>query len=167
MWRAASALSEAFVRDLLPHEGETRGAAYVMNVPSAYAPAGGLGGKPLFAFALKNALAVRGGLGTPSVVAVNHLWLLDGCHFHTRVEASSQGRFRLRTREGGYFSFHGPDADAVYAPDGRTVRPAVLEKPWGQVRVESREAIEVKINLADGDRVMVYDAGEIEVVLDR
>ncbi|MDA0745365.1 MAG: glycosyltransferase family 39 protein [bacterium] len=166
-WREASAVSEGVVQDVLSALSGTEQTTYLMNVPSAYSPPGSLGGKPLFAFALPNALAIRGGVsGAKTPVVVNHLWLQHHLDFRTEVSRFSHDQFRLLVTHGGFFSFHNPGDDAVYAQDGKTVQAVELARPWGQIDVHNRNEIEVRLNMKEGDRVLIYDEGRVrEVVL--
>lgn len=160
LWRRTSTLSEAFIREMRPHVQEAGGTVYAVNVPSACSLPGSLGEKPLFAFALVPALGVPAG----RVVAVNYLWLLDEKGARSEVTHLGPGRFRVTIQEGGFFSFHGPDAGLIYARDGRTVLEKTVERPWGRLEVTSRIAIEAAIDLAEGDRVVVYDEGKVKLV---
>ena len=58
-WRETSQMSENAIANLMPHARATTGTLFVCNVPSAWTPPNAFSGKPLFAYALKNALAMR------------------------------------------------------------------------------------------------------------
>lgn len=163
-WRETSALSEEFILDLLPYINTSKTPFFLINLPSAYTPGGSLGGKPMFAFALTNAVSLRLGEEVIPPVVVNHLWLLNRSNFSSRFEKIDGGRFRITVKKGGYFSFHGLDAEKVYAPDGRKVLKTKLKKPWGQVLVKSREEIELNLDLSEGAKVIIYNEGRIEEV---
>ena len=146
-WRDASDLSERVIAQVLPHAQATEGRLFVMHTPSAWTPAGSLSGKPLFAFALRNALTMRAEKQfVADVVMVNHVWL-TGELFRPKI-GKGVGRFDATIETGGFFSFHGAGA-------GRTF-PFELEKPWGALRAISSDSISVRLDPQEDDRVIVF-----------
>jgi len=158
-WREASRLSDGFVQELRPLVDRAPGRVYVLNVPAAYDPPGGLGGKPLFAFGLGVALEMqtpgRKAAGVP--VVANHVWVHDTESLRPTVEAAGHDHYRLSVSGGGYFSFHGPGTGSLYSRDGRSVLPGRLETPWGWMQVESKRRLELRIDLSEDDQVLAYD----------
>jgi hypothetical protein len=150
-WREASVLSEKFVEDLLPYAQQTKGRLFVLNTPSAWTPARSVSGKPLFAFALKNAVSMASPKRiTANVVMANHAWLTGP---KMRSDVRGEGDlYHMQMVEGGYFSFHGDG-------EGWTL-PFELTREWGTIAVASKEAMSVEIHLKDEDRVVYFD-GEV------
>lgn len=159
-WREASVLSENVLNTLAPLAKEDRGTLYVLNVPSALSPPGSLGEIPLYAFGLRNALAVRTGVET-SVVAVNHCWLTDPRGFETGVTRLGPKHWRIDVRNGGHFSAHGQaDAGSLYRAGGK-LRPAVIRKPWGESRYHGPRQAEFVLETGRHDRVVIFERGGI------
>lgn len=159
-WREASVLSENVLNTLAPLAKEDRGTLYVLNVPSALSPPGSLGEIPLYAFGLRNALAVRTGVETP-VVAVNHCWLTDPRGFETGVTRLGPKHWRIDVRNGGHFSAHGQaDAGSLYRAGGK-LRPAVIRKPWGESRYHGPRQAEFVLETGRHDRVVIFERGGI------
>ena len=158
-WREASVLSERVLDTLAPLAKESRGTLYVLNVPSALSPSGSLGGIPLYAFGLHNALAVRSGSEAP-VVAVNHCWLTDPSGFETEVTRLGPTHWRIDISKGGYFSAHGQaDAGSLYGANGKQLRPGVIRKPWGESRFLGPNQAEFMIKTGADDGVVIFDRG--------
>jgi len=147
-WRDASVLSEQFVSDVLPYAKTTQGRLFVVNTPSAWTPKSSLSGKPLFAFALRNAVAMRSPTDvTAEIIMVNHIWLTDE---HVQCEVKRQGPLLdLEISNGGYFSFHGNG-------EGQTP-PFGLDFEWGKMQVLSERRIQVELSLLETDRVVYFD----------
>ena len=153
-WQKASALSEAFVADMMPYAQATSGRLYVLNVPSAFTPDGSFGGKPLFAFALKNALAMRSDIPlTCQTIMVNHVWLTG--EFNGRVTELEPGRYGLKIQQGGFFSFHDGQ---VYVP------PLTMAREWGSLQVVAEDSMVVDLPLEAEDRVVVYTGEGMQVL---
>lgn len=152
-WRATSEISETFVGKLMPYAQETSGKLFVLNVPAAWTPDGSLSGKPLFAYALKNALTMRTSKALVSeLVVVNHVWL-TGDDFRCEVEQTAGG-FNLGIEHGGFFAFFGNNK-------GKEL-PFVLDHSWGQVATHRSGSLSVIVNTRQGDCVVVYDYGEFQ-----
>lgn len=150
-WQATSKISEGVVAGLMPHAQETSGRLFVLNVPSAWTPDGSLGGKPVFAYALKNALTMRASKPLPSeLVVVNHVWL-TGSGFQCEVEPEDGG-FELAIGRGGFFSFFGK-SEGWELP---------IDQSWGHVVARGIDSLSVVLNTRLGDRVVVYDRGEFQ-----
>ncbi|MBT3604348.1 MAG: hypothetical protein HN521_14925 [Candidatus Latescibacteria bacterium] len=147
LWRETSQLSETFVAEVLPYAQNTDGRLFVLNTPSALTPEHSLSGKPLFAFALENALLMRSKEPVlADVVMVNHIWLM-GQSTTCKVERDGN-LFRLVMVDGGYFSFH----------NGQALNPPFeLDRDWGTVRVLSRYILSVDIDVQQDDRVVFFD----------
>lgn len=146
-WREASQLSESFVAKVLPYAQNTKGRLFVLNTPSAWTPEHSLSGKPLFAFALNNALLMRTREPVRAeVVMVNHIWL-EGENTVCKVERDGR-LYQLEISEGGYFSFH----------DGKALDPPFrVNRNWGTLDVVSRYKLSVEIDLQLDDRVVFFD----------
>ena len=152
-WQRTSEISETFVAELMPHAQETSGKLFVLNVPAAWTPDGSLSGKPLFAYALKNALAMRASVSLSSeLVVVNHVWL-TGSGFHCQVQPTV-GRVVLTIDSGGFFSFYGKG-------EGK-IPPFTIDYPWGQVMAHRQDSLSVVLKQKSGDRVVVYNRGEFQ-----
>ena len=149
-WREASKMSERAIADLMPHAQSTTGTLFACNVPAAWTPKGAFSGKPLFAYALKNALAMRSSQPLRAQIEmVNHVWLTGD--FECRVHRTSAG-FDLAIAEGGFFSFHGKGQGQI--------PPFAIAHPWGALTVHALDSLSVALNVQPGDRIVIYDKGE-------
>ncbi len=152
LWREASQKSENAIAKLMPHARATTGTLFVCNVPSAWTPSGAFSGKPLFAYALKNALAMRSPQPLQAgIVMVNHVWLTDD--FACRIHRTNAG-FDLAIEKGGFFSFHNKGR-------GQTP-PFEIAQMWGRVAVHATDSLSVALNMQPEDRVVIYNKGEFE-----
>ncbi len=152
LWREASQMSENAIANLMPHARATTGTLFVCNVPSAWTPSGAFSGKPLFAYALPNALAMRSPQPLQAEIAmVNHVWLTGD--FAYRIHRTNTG-FDLAIEKGGFFSFHGKGR-------GQTP-PFAIDQMWGRVTVHATDSLSVALNMQPGDRVVIYNKGEFE-----
>ncbi len=151
-WRVTSKMSENALANLMPDAQETTGKLFVCNVPSAWTPKGAFSGKPLFAYALKNALALRSSRTVRAeIVMVNHVWLTGD--FHCRVHRTDKG-FDLAIERGGFFSFYGT---------GRGQSPPfALDQVWGRVTVHARDSLSVALKVQPGDCAVIYNEGEFQ-----
>jgi len=151
-WRDASRMSEKFVADVLPFAQVTKGRLFVLNTPSAWTPKTSLSGKPLFAFALKNAVSMRSSKPIRAdVVMANHVWLTGPS---MRCEVLREGRlFHLKMVNGGYFSFHGGGEGLI--------PPFHLNRKWGAVSSVSRDVMSVALALGKEDRVVYFDGDRV------
>ena len=151
-WREASQMSENAIANLMPHAQTTTGTLFVCNVPSAWTPPGTFSGKPLFAYALKNALAMRSSQPLQAEIAmVNHVWLTD--NFACRIHRTNTG-FDLAIEKGGFFSFHSKGR-------GQTP-PFSIDQTWGRVTAYTTDSLSVALNMQPEDRVIIYNKGEFE-----
>ena len=151
-WRDASQMSENAIANLMPHARATTGALFVCNVPSAWTPSGAFSGKPLFAYALKNALAMRSSQTLQTeITMVNHVWLTGD--FACRIHRTNTG-FDLAIAKGGFFSFHSKGR-------GQTPPFEIVQK-WGRVAVHATDSLSIALNIQPEDRVVIYDKGEFE-----
>ena len=151
-WREASQMSENAIANLMPHAQTTTGTLFVCNVPSAWTPPGAFSGKPLFAYALKNALAMRSSQPLQAEIAmVNHVWLTD--NFACRIHRTNTG-FDLAIKKGGFFSFHSKGR-------GQTP-PFSIDQTWGRVTAYTTDSLSVALNMQPEDRVIIYNKGEFE-----
>ena len=151
-WREASKMSEGAIANLMPHARATAGKLFVCNVPAAWTPKGAFSGKPLFAYALNNALAMRASQPLRAQIEmVNHVWLTGD--FECRVHRTSAG-FDLAIAKGGFFSFHGKG-------QGQSP-PFAIAHPWGTLAVHALDSLSVSLNVQPGDRVVIYNKGEFE-----
>lgn len=146
-WRQASKMSEHVLADLMPHAQRTTSTLFACNVPAAWTPKGAFSGKPLFAYALKNALALRSAQPLHAQIEmVNHVWLTGD--FESRVHRTNAG-FDLAIAKGGFFSFHGKG-------QGQTP-PFAIVHPWGTLTVHALDSLSVSLNAQPGDRVVIYN----------
>ena len=152
LWREASQMSENAIANLMPHARATTGTLFVCNVPSAWTPSGAFSGKPLFAYALPNALAMRSPQPLqPEIAMVNHVWLTDD--FAYRIHRTNTG-FDLAIEKGGFFSFHS---------EGRGQTPPFeIVQTWGSVTVHATDSLSIALNIQPGDHVIIYNKGEFE-----
>ncbi len=152
LWREASQMSENAIANLMPHARATTGTLFVCNVPSAWTPSGAFSGKPLFAYALKNALAMRSPQPLQAeITMVNHVWLTGD--FACRIHRTNTG-FDLAIAKGGFFSFHS---------EGRgQTPPFAINQMWGRVAVHATDSLSVALNIQPGDRVVIYKKDEFE-----
>lgn len=152
LWREASQMSENAIANLMPHAQATTGTLFVCNVPSAWTPPSAFSGKPLFAYALKNALAMRSSQPLQAKIAmVNHVWLTDD--FAYRIHRTNTG-FDLAIAKGGFFSFHSKG-------QGQTP-PFEIVQMWGRVAVHATDSLSIALNMQPEDRVVIYNKGEFE-----
>jgi len=152
IWRDASRLSEGVVADVLPYAQTTHGRLFVLNTPSAWTSPNSVSGKPLFAFALKNAVSMRALKPIPAdIVMVNHVWLTGelACDV-TRTD----NLFRVEIADGGYFSFHG--GGEVWQS------PFRWDREWGVLDVLSNTVLFAVIDLKQGDRVVFFDGHQVK-----
>ena len=155
LWREASVLSESFVADVVPHAQKTNGRLFVLNVPSAWTSEKSLSGKPILAYALKNAVDMRS--STPidaDVVMVNHVWML-GKNTVCDVVRDEQ-IFQMGIQAGGHFSFHGGGEGLV--------PPFEMERHWGRLDVASPASLLAEIELQEDDRVVFFDGTRVHLV---
>ena len=151
-WREASQMSENAITNLMPHARATTGTLFVCNVPSAWTPPDAFSGKPLFAYALKNALAMRSYQPLRAEIAmVNHIWLTGD--FACRIHRTNTG-FDLAIAKGGFFSFHSKGQGQI--------PPFVYDQLWGRVMVHATDSLSVALNVQPGDRVVIYNKDEFE-----
>ncbi len=151
-WRDASQMSENTIANLMPHAQTTTGTLFVCNVPSAWTPPGAFSGKPLFAYALKNALAMRSPQPLQAEIAmVNHVWLTGD--FACRIHRTNTG-FDLAIAKGGFFSFHSKGR-------GQTP-PFSIDQTWGRVTAYTTDSLSVALNMQPEDRVIIYNKGEFK-----
>lgn len=151
-WRETSQMSENTIANLIPHARATTGTLFVCNVPSAWTPPGAFSGKPLFAYALKNALAMRSPQPLQAeITMVNHVWLTGD--FACRIHRTNTG-FDLAIAKGGFFSFHSKGR-------GQTP-PFEIHQTWGRVAVHATDSLSVALNMQPEDRVVIYNKGEFE-----
>ncbi len=151
-WREASKMSEHALANLMPYAQKTTGKLFVCNVPAAWTPKGGFSGKPLFAYALKNALAMRSSQPLHAEIEmVNHVWLTGD--FHCRVHRTNTG-FDLAIEKGGFFSFHGKG-------QGQTP-PFAIDQSRGALTVHALDSLSVALNVQPGDGVVIYNKGKFE-----
>jgi hypothetical protein len=152
IWRDASRVSEGFVADVLPYAQTTHGRLFVLNTPSAWTPPKSIGGKPLFAFALKNAVSMRSAQPiSADIVMVNHVWLTGDM---TCVVEPQENLFQIQIVDGGYFSFHG-GKEALQPP-------FLLEQEWGHLNVLSEYLMSVMIDLKFDDRIVFFDGERLK-----
>ncbi len=151
-WRETSQMSENAIANLMPHARATTGMLFVCNVPSAWTPSGAFSGKPLFAYALKNALAMRSPQPLQAEIAmVNHVWLTGD--FAYRIHRTNTG-FDLAIEKGGFFSFHS---------EGRgQTPPFAINQMWGRMAVHATDSLSIALNMQPGDRVVIYNKGKFE-----
>lgn len=152
LWRDASRVSEGFVADVLPYAQTTHGRLFVLNTPSAWTPPKSIGGKPLFAFALKNAVSMRSLKPIPAkIVMVNHVWLTGElmCEVVRKDHA-----FQVEIADGGYFSFHG--GGEGWQP------PLRWDREWGALDVWSDTVLSAVIDLKQDDRIVFFDGKEVK-----
>lgn len=151
-WREASQMSENAIANLMPHARATTGTLFVCNVPSAWTPPGAFSGKPLFAYALKNALAMRSSQPLQAeITMVNHVWLTGD--FACRIHRTNTG-FDLAIAKGGFFSFHSKGR-------GQTP-PFEIVQMWGRVAIHATDSLSVALNMQPEDRVVIYNKGKFE-----
>ena len=151
-WREASQISENAIAKLMPHARATTGTLFVCNVPSAWTPSGAFSGKPLFAYALQNALTMRSPQSLQAKIAmVNHVWLTGD--FAYRIHRTNTG-FDLAIEKGGFFSFHSKG-------QGQTP-PFTIDQMWGRVTVHATDSLSIALNMQPEDRVVIYNKGEFE-----
>ena len=151
-WRDASQISENTIVNLMPHARTATGTLFVCNVPSAWTPSGAFSGKPLFAYALKNAIAMRSPQPLQAeIVMVNHVWLTGD--FAYRIHRTNTG-FDLAIEKGGFFSFHSKG-------QGQTP-PFAIDQMWGRVTVHATDSLSVALNMKPEDRVVIYNKGKFE-----
>ncbi len=151
-WREASQMSENAIANLMPHARATTGTLFVCNVPSAWTPPDAFSGKPLFAYALKNALAMRSYQPLRAEIAmVNHVWLTGD--FACRIHRTNTG-FDLAIAKGGFFSFHSKGQGQI--------PPFVYDQLWGRVMAYATDSLSVALNVQPGDRVVIYNKDEFE-----
>ncbi len=152
LWREASQMSENAIANLMPHARATTGTLFVCNVPAAWTPSGAFSGKPLFAYALPNALAMRSPQPLQAEIAmVNHVWLTGD--FAYRIHRTNTG-FDLAIEKGGFFSFHSKG-------QGQTP-PFAINQMWGRVAVHATDSLSIALNMQPGDRVVIYNKGKFE-----
>lgn len=151
-WREASQISETAIAKIMPHAQATTGRLFVLNVPAAWTPGGSFSGKPLLAYALNNAIAMRapGALACEPVM-VNHVWLMGEKDISCRITAHGDGQFDLSIERGGFFWFHG-------IPTGE---PFMAHNAWGYVQAFSADSISVSMALEPGDRVVIFQEGSV------
>ena len=136
----------------MPHAQSATGKLFVCNVPAAWTPKGAFSGKPLFAYALKNALAMRASQPLRAQIEmVNHVWLTGD--FECRVHSTSAG-FDLAIAKGGFFSFHGKGQGQP--------PPFAIAHPWGTLTVHALDSLSVSLNVQPGDHVVIYNEGQFE-----
>ena len=151
-WREASQMSENAIANLMPHARTTTGTLFVCNVPSAWTPPGAFSGKPLFAYALKNALAMRSSQPLQAeITMVNHAWLTGD--FACRIHRTNTGS-DLAIAKGGFFSFHSKG-------QGQTP-PFEIDQIWGRVVVHATDSLSIALNIQPEDRVVIYNKGKFE-----
>ena len=151
-WREASQMSENAIANLMPHARATTGTLFVCNVPSAWTPPGAFSGKPLFAYALKNALAMRSSQPLQAeITMVNHVWLTGD--FTCRIHRTNTG-FDLAIARGGFFSFHSKG-------QGQTP-PFAIDQTWGHITVHATDSLSIALKIQPEDRVVIYNKGEFE-----
>ena len=151
-WREASQMSENAIANLMPHARATTGTLFVCNVPSAWTPTGAFSGKPLFAYALKNALAMRSSQPLQAeITMVNHVWLTGD--FACRIHRTNTG-FDLAISKGGFFSFHSKG-------QGQTP-PFAIDQTWGRVAVHATDSLSIALKIQPEDRVVIYNKGAFE-----
>ena len=151
-WRETSQISENAIANLMPHARATTGTLFVCNVPSAWTPSGAFSGKPLFAYALKNALAMRSPQPLQAeITMVNHAWLTGD--FACRIHRTNTG-FDLAIEKGGFFSFHSERR-------GQTP-PFEIVQTWGRVTVHATDSLSVALNMQPEDRVVIYNTSKFE-----
>jgi len=152
LWREASQMSENAIANLMPHARATTGTLFVCNVPSAWTPPSAFSGKPLFAYALKNALAMRSSQPLQAgITMVNHVWLTG--NFACRIHRTNTG-FDLAIAKGGFFSFHSKGR-------GQTP-PFEIDQIWGRLAVHATDSLSVALNMQPEDRIVIYNKGEFE-----
>ena len=145
-------MSENAIANLMPHARATTGTLFVCNVPSAWTPSSAFSGKPLFAYALKNALAMRSSQPLQAeITMVNHAWLTGD--FMCRIHRTNTG-FDLAISKGGFFSFHSKG-------QGQTP-PFVIDQTWGRLAVHATDSLSIALNIQPADRVVIYNKGAFE-----
>ena len=151
-WRETSQMSENAIANLMPHARATTSTLFVCNVPSAWTPPNAFSGKPLFAYALKNALAMRSPQPLQAeTTMINHVWLTGD--FTCRIHRTNTG-FDLAIAKGGFFSFHSKG-------QGQTP-PFAIDQTWGHITVHATDSLSVTLNIQPEDRVVIYNKGEFE-----
>lgn len=148
-WRDASRLSEQFITNILSEVREVPGGRlFILNTPAAWTPEGSFGGKPLFVFALKNALSMHSEqqITTP-LVLLNHVWLRNP-PIQCKIERTDN-LIKMKIVNGGTFAFFGNG-------EGLTP-PFVVDETWGTLYAHTPDSISVEVSLTRQDRLVVFD----------
>jgi hypothetical protein len=153
-WRAASKISEGTLESVITNLTDQQGKVFIINVPSAYLPAGTMWEKPIFAYNLDLALAIKsGGNLRASPVIVNHLLVRGDQYRISSIRRFGWSDFVTECNQFGIFSFHSPDfVSGRLIPVNTTVNTE-----WGRLDIISPHKLVIKISPYAGERILFFD----------
>ena len=153
-WRTASKISESTLEQVLTNLTDQQGRVFIINVPSAYLPVGTMWEKPIFAYNLDLALAIKSGRNLrASPVVVNHLLVRSDQYRISSIRRIGRLDFVTECNQFGMFSFHSPDFVS-----GRLIPVNTkVNTEWGRLDIISPHKLVIRISPYAGEKILFFD----------